>query len=128
MTENILQIAFITSTDARDKRSWSGTHYFIAKALERNVGNVDYLGPVDLPFHFFIGKTISFLSQKFFKKRFDYTHSIPVARSYAKVFSKKLNKKKYDLIFAPASSSKVAFLETKIPIIYISNSHLCKHD
>jgi len=122
MTENKLKIAFLTSTDVRDKRAWSGTHYYMAKALERNVGEVDYLGPVSLPFLFFLGKVISFLLQKIFNKRFDYTHSLIVAKVYAKIFSKKLKEKNYDLIFAPASSSEIAFLKTKIPIIYLSDT------
>ncbi len=78
-----LRIAFLTSTDARDKRSWSGIHYYMAKALERNLGEVDYLGPVELDFTF--GKAISFLSQKFFGKRYDYLHSIDTAKRYSQV-------------------------------------------
>jgi glycosyltransferase involved in cell wall biosynthesis len=41
---------------------------------------------------------------------------------YGKVFAKKLDGKDYDLIVAPASSSKIAFLKTDIPIIYISDT------
>jgi len=121
MSENRLQIAFLTSSDSRNKRTWSGMPYYMSKALERNVGNVDYLGPVNLRFSFFKGKVISFFCQKILKKRFDYFHSLSVAKSYAKIFSKKLNEKKYDLIFAPASS-EIAYINTDIPIVYISDT------
>src|ERR1051326_4417393 len=106
--EKKVKIAFLTSTDAKDKRSWSGIHYYMARALERNLGEVDYLGPVEL--NFAIGKAISLLSRKIFGKRYDYLHSISTAKKYSKIFSEKLKNKNYDLIFAPASSSKIAFL------------------
>ena len=122
MTGTRLKIAFLTSTNVRDKHAWSGIHYYMARALERNVGEVNCLGPVDLKFHIHKGRVLSFLSQKLVDKRFDYTHSFSVAKEYAKVFSEKLKNKKYDLIFAPASSSEIAFLETKIPIVYLSDT------
>ena len=49
MSEKKLKIAYLTSSDARDKRSWSGTHYYMAKSLEKHIGEIDYLGPVDFP-------------------------------------------------------------------------------
>jgi glycosyltransferase involved in cell wall biosynthesis len=117
-----IKIAYLTSTDARDKRSWSGIHYYIAKALKKNIGEVEYLGPVSLGFPKLLGRAISFIFQKLLNKRFDYEHSIFISKLYGRVFAKKLDGKDYDLIVAPASSSKIAFLKTDIPIIYISDT------
>ena len=122
MSEKKLKIAYLTSSDARDKRSWSGTHYYMAKSLEKHIGEIDYLGPVDFPFDIFKGRVISFITQKLLGKRYDYLHSLSIAKNYSKIFSEKLKNKNYDLIFAPASSSKIAFIETDVPIVYLSDS------
>ena len=122
IAEKKLKIAFLTSTNARDKKSWSGIHYYMAKSLEKNVGIVDYLGPVNLPLTFFVGKVISFLAKNILGKRFDYRHNFIVAKAYAMAFRNILKNKNYDIIFAPTGSSKIAFLETKIPIVYLSDA------
>ena len=54
-----LRIGFITSTDPLDRRSWSGVHYSIFKALERNLGEVVALGPVSLRGPFALGDRLN---------------------------------------------------------------------
>jgi len=46
MGENGLKIAFLTATDARDKKSRSGSLYYMAQALQRHCGDVYYIGPL----------------------------------------------------------------------------------
>ncbi len=122
MNKARLQIAFLTSTDAHDKRSWSGIHYYMAKALERNCGDVHYIGPVKPELALIRGKAQSYLSKKLTGKRFEYRHSVALAKAYGKIFTDKLKQGKYDIIFAPASSSNIAFLETNTPIVYLSDT------
>ncbi len=94
----------------------------MAKALERNCGNVTYLGPVKPKIAITKGRAISFLSQKLLGKRYDYTHSISLAKAYGQIFTDILRQKKCDIILAPSSSSKIAFLDTQIPIVYLSDA------
>jgi glycosyltransferase involved in cell wall biosynthesis len=122
MNRKALNIGYLTSTDANDKRSWSGTHYYMAKALERNCGNVTYLGPVNPKFAITKGRAFSFLSQKLLGKRYDYSHSVSLSKTYGQLFTDILKHKKCDIIFAPSSSSKIAFLNTQIPIVYLSDA------
>jgi glycosyltransferase involved in cell wall biosynthesis len=122
MNTERLQIAFLTSMDARNKKAWSGISYYMAKALEKHCGNIHYLGPVKPDLELYIGRIISLLTQKIIGKRYDYTHSIRLAKSYGRYFTKKLKKGNYDLIIVPATSSIISFLNTNLPIIYISDA------
>jgi len=56
------------------------------------------------------------------RKNYLYTHTLLYSRLLSKSIDKKLNQKKYDLIFAPVSSSAIAFLQTDIPIIYFTDA------
>ena len=43
-------IAFVTSSDPKDKKSWSGIHYQMFKSLEKKNIKVDCIGPIPLFF------------------------------------------------------------------------------
>ena len=116
-----IKIAFLTSLDARDKKSWSCTYYSMAEALQKYCGEIYYIGPIKSRMESilsFFEKLLRFL----FKKNFKYLHSIMLSKSYAKLFTRKLSNQHYDIIFAPSVSTEIAFLDTKIPIIYFSDT------
>lgn len=116
-----LKIAFLTATDARDKRARSGTLYYMAKALQKHCGDVYYLGPLTSRAEK-ITRFFSDVSLKIFKKSYAYEHSILLSRSYAKIIREKLKKGSLDVIFAPVASTELAFLITDIPIIYTADA------
>lgn len=116
------RIAYLTATDARDKRSWSGIHYYAARSLQTHCGDVDYLGPIEPKLQMLVGKAISGISQKLFGKRYDYSHSIALAKAYADEAAKKLSEKSYDLVFAPTASTLLAYLDTGIPVVTLSDT------
>lgn len=120
--KNKKRIAFLTSKDPLDKRSWSGTHYRMFKALENEFEMVDPIGPIKLPITEYVLRVFNFSIRKITRKRYNLAHSILLARAYANVVSKKLNQKKYDIIYAPASSTLIAYLKTDIPIVYFSDA------
>lgn len=118
-TIDSMNFAFLTSQDPHNKRTWSGTYYYMAQALIRQGIDVTFLGPTTqnvLPLALF-----NQFSQAVFNKRYDYRHSPVLAKKYAKAFSKKLSCKSFDFIFAPGAATEIAFLETDIPIIYSSD-------
>ncbi len=117
-----IKIAYITGLDPKDKTSWSGVHYFAWKALERNVGDVDLLGPVEAPLTLFLCKILHGLSMLVLRKRFNYRHSVILSKAYAGIFRKKFGNTHYDLIVAPGGSAYIAFLQTTIPIFYFSDA------
>lgn len=118
-----LRIAFLTATDPRDRRAWSGLHYMLAQTLQKHVGEVTCLGPVSLRYFFALGdrinKVISKLSQG---RRYHYSISVLTARLYARIFARKLRPGQYDLIFAPASYTEFAYLNTTLPLVYCCDS------
>ena len=115
------QIALVTADDPSDRRSFSGTHYYMSRALQEHCGDVHHLGPVK-PWIFTPLRARNTATKLVSKKRYHYTHSIPLAKSYARVFSRKLSERSYDLVFAIAASTEIAFLETDTPIVYTSDA------
>ena len=125
MTPKRLRIGFVTSTDPLDRRSWSGVHYSIFKALERNLGEVVALGPVPMRWPFAFGDRLnSWLVRPLTGKRYQYGWSIAVARWYGRVFGRKIARQHFDLLVAPASFTEIAYLRTSVPIVYIEDSTL----
>ncbi len=118
-----LQIAYLSINDPLDKRSWSGTTYYVAKTLQRNVGDVDLLGPVQVPA--LLDKMlrgIAKLTRILLRKEYLTQCSLLLAWHAARTLQKKLAQKEYDFIFAPAASAALAFLKTKTPVIYMSDT------
>lgn len=118
-----LSIAFLSVNDPKDRRSWSGTTYYIANTLQRKLGDVDFLGPMPVPR--WLDKTlraIAKLNRIVFKKEYAVKHSLLMSWYAAGFFKRKMKGKSYDLVVAPAASTELAYLTTSIPVIYISDA------
>jgi glycosyltransferase involved in cell wall biosynthesis len=120
--ENPVHIAFLSVYDARDKRSWSGIPYYIAQSLGRHCGEVHYLGPFPSGRLFSLLRAGAFLLRKLTGKRFDYVHSTFLARHYGRYFTARLREGRYDVVMAPVGSSVVAFLQTDLPVVLLSDT------
>lgn len=116
-----LKIAFLTATDSQDKRTRSGTLYYMSRALQKYCGDVYYLGPLLSRMEGFT-RFLNNVSIKLFKKSYAYEHSTLLAWSYARIIKKKLKEEDFDLIFAPVASTELALLPTDIPIIYTADA------
>ena len=104
-----------------DKRSWSGTSYYSYEQIKK-------YHEVEI-FHFLWTwrvrewlTTQKSLNIKFFKKQ----TSVEYLNSYAKYFSsqlqKELKKRPVDLLFVSASPQLIAYLQTDIPIIHMTDA------
>lgn len=116
-----LRVAFLTATDPNDKRSWSGIHYCMLQELRRHFLVVEPIGPIDNLLLKSLG-VVNRITRLVFKK--GYNHNNSILRSYllSLVINRRLNRGNYDVIFAPAASTEVAFLKTNLPILYFSDS------
>lgn len=95
----------------------------IGRALEAYVGQVDYLGPVSLRYLFSVGDRLNKIIGRFSgNKRYHYSISVLTSRLYAAIFARKLRGRHYDVIFAPAGYTELAYLKTNIPIVYCCDS------
>src|SRR5690348_9167799 len=97
-----MRIAYLTANDARDRTSWSGTLYQMARALERHCGEVCYIGPLPTV-SARVGKVVSRCLQKL-GITYLYTHTRSVSEELGAVAGVKLGRQEYDVIFAPAGS------------------------
>lgn len=117
---NKLKIAYISVYDANDVHNWSGLGYYIAKTLEKNVGELDYIG--NLTTKKFLEYEIKRVANKLlFNKRYDSNITPKVVKSYAEEITRQLEGKKYDLIFCPGTIP-VANLKTNTPIVIWTDS------
>jgi len=121
MKNDRLKIGFLTATDPKDKKSLSGSIYYMANALRKHCGDVYYLGPLNTNVLQFTQRLNAMLSI-LFKKNYAYHHNIFLSKSYARIIEKKLKKMDLDIIFAPMASAEIAFLNTEIPVIYLSDA------
>src|ERR1700730_9571069 len=103
-----LKIAFLTSHDPKDRRTWSGTVYYMAQALQKHCGELTYIGPIQYPKQELLGKIFHRSSQLFLKKNVMYEHGIPVAKKCAKVAARRIAKDSFDVIIAPVGETEIA--------------------
>lgn len=115
-----LTVAFVQHQDARDVRSWSGILFFAKEAIERHVGRVVDLSPG--PLNLVPLRVLRGVIRVTTGKSYSYDHDLLLARIYGKYFTRRVAQEHPDLIFAPAASACLAFLETDVPIIYYSDA------
>ena len=116
-----LKIMFLTHRDAKDKREWSGTMYYMAKALEKHAGEVVYAGPYKPFFPLIILKIINKISLAVFKKRYSIPYSRLLARSYKRFFTGKIKNEKPDIVVAVSASGEMSQLKLNCPVIYLGD-------
>jgi glycosyltransferase involved in cell wall biosynthesis len=120
-----LHIGFLTSTDPLNRRSWSGVHYSMFHAAERNLGSVEALGPVPMVWPLRIGDNLNRrLIKPLTGKRYHYAANRLIARRYGQIFARKIRQRHFDFLLAPASFTEIAYLNTQVPIVYCEDSTL----
>ncbi|UYZ57451.1 glycosyltransferase family 4 protein [Hymenobacter latericus] len=120
-----LRIGFLTSTDPLDRRSWSGVHYSMFRALERTFGDVTALGPVPMVWPLRIGDNINRrVIKPLTGKRYHYSWGIILSHLYKRKFEQRLKHEQFDLLVAPAAFTEIAYLDVNTPIVYCEDSTL----
>lgn len=116
-----MKIGFASRYDPLDKKTWSGTSYYALQQLKR-------FGEIKI-FQYKLPKLLQewLTTQKSINKRiFKKQTAVEFLRSYAKYFSKQLTadlkKRPVDVLFVSASSQMIAYAETDIPIIYMTDA------
>lgn len=118
-----IKIAYLCVNDPLDKRSWSGITYYLGQGLQRNVADVDFLGPVKLPWIIDkITRAIAKFTRIVFKKEYHTRYSLLVGWYASRALKKKMKGKRYDCVVAPAASTEFAFFRSKLPCIYFSDT------
>ncbi len=115
-----IKIAYLSCNNPTNKKVWSGTHYSIYKSLQ-SIATIDILGPYEPKIRILLLKVLNQIYLKLFNKRISYRQSKFISKGYANYFNKKLAFQHYDFLVAPVASCEIAFIETNIPIIYITD-------
>ncbi|NOT52499.1 MAG: glycosyltransferase family 4 protein [Chitinophagaceae bacterium] len=116
-----MKIGFAARFSPLDKRSWSGTTHYTYQQIKKNyeVEIFNYKWTWRVREWLTMQKS---LNRKLFKK-----HTVvEFLKNYAKFFSKQLEndlkRRPVDVLFVSASSQMIAYLETAIPVIYMTDA------
>lgn len=118
-----IRIAYFCVNDPLDKRSWSGITYYLGQSLQRNIGDVDFLGPVKFPR--WLDKILNGMAKfcrVFFKTEYYTKYSLLQNWYSTRYLTRKMKGKQYDLICAPASSPALGYFRTELPVIHVHDA------
>lgn len=116
-----LTIAYVTTEDANDKRSWSGIHFHLAEELRKQGHRLVLIGPLRPQPLLFLLRAFNQLTLRLFGKRFHYRDSPILSRAFAGIIARELRGSKPDIILAPAGLAAIAKLKTDVPIIHFND-------
>ncbi|RZK98545.1 MAG: hypothetical protein EOO62_26365, partial [Hymenobacter sp.] len=117
------KIAYYTINDPLDKRSWSGVTYYLGQALQQHVGDVDFLGPVPIPWA--LDKTCRALqkvSRLLLRSEWIPKYSLLKNMYAAWYLGRKMKGRQYDFVLAPSAAPELAYLSTAVPIVYFCDA------
>jgi glycosyltransferase involved in cell wall biosynthesis len=117
----MMKIGFAGRWDPRDKNSWSGTYYYSYQQLQKQY-EVDVL----LFKWTWLVRERLMLRRQFHKRIEGKNTAVEFLKAYAKYFSRQveneLKKKKFDLLFAPAAPQLIAYLQTPVPVVFLTDA------
>jgi glycosyltransferase involved in cell wall biosynthesis len=116
-----IKIAFLTVEHAHDRCSFSGCLYYMGKALEQYCGEVTYLERIVSWERRALGRIMREAAKRHFKWRIAHKRLLFVAKKQAKIAAHRLAGQQFDLIVAHDCVPEIAFLQTDIPVLLITD-------
>lgn len=113
-----MKISYITFYDAADIHKWSGTGYYISRALEMQKAELDYISGTDIPPG--INQRLMDLYGKIINRKYNYRRTISFARKFAEQ-TIPLMKNDSRVVFSPGSVA-ISLMETKIPKVFYTDA------
>jgi glycosyltransferase involved in cell wall biosynthesis len=115
------KIVYLTSRNAKDRKEWSGTMYYMAQSLSKHAGEVYYAGPYKPVVILFFLKIFRRISKSVFRKNYSLPYSYLLAWVYKIHFERKIRKIKPDIIFAPSASGEMSLIKADCPIVFLAD-------
>lgn len=116
-----MKVAYVTIKDARNLGSyteWSGTGYYIARSLEQQGVEVDYLGPLADRISSRIVRKSKRLFYRYSRNKLYLKDTDPfVLKNLSNQVSRQLKAKQYDVVLS-ATVNPIAYLESEVPIVF----------
>lgn len=123
-TSKKLTVGYFCSSNPLDKKAWSGTHFGIYQSLLHQGIEVVNLSPVQVSssYAFFL-RNYHRIHKLFSKKLLNEEHTFLLA-FFSKLYFNKVVKQhpNIDAIIAPAGTTQIALLTTRLPIIYFNDT------
>lgn len=123
-----MRVGCVTTYDARDARVFGGRGYQLCRALERQMNDFAYLGPLRWPKAFTLLAKAKMQWYRLILGRPAYypERDTILLRSYARQVSSKLDRTQVDLIISPMSlgSQPIAYLDCRQPIVIWTDATL----
>ena len=117
-----MRIGFCRPENALDKQVWSGTPYYMYRALEMQFpGDVVCIGPLSSIFRF-PARMIRQASRVLTHREYHYGYSRLMNLEYVRQIRRTLMRDDFDVLFFPASSSILKELDVDIPCVYLSDA------
>ena len=116
-----MKVAYVTRGDAHDIYYWSGSDYHIAKALEKQGLEIEYIDNLSAKESFFDLVRRAFF-RIFFQKHSMADRTFAIARQYARIIEKRLSPDT-DIVFSP-SSLPIALLKTSKKKVFCTDATL----
>jgi len=119
--KNRKKIIYLTSRNAKDRREWSGTLFYMAKSLEKNSGEVIYVGPYSPKILVFILRVFRKFIEIVFRKKYNINYNYLLVLAYKLHFTSIIKKEKPEIVFAPSASGEMSLLKLDCPIVYLGD-------
>ncbi len=116
-----LEIGFLSEKNPLDKSQWSGTIHYLYDSLRKHSGNVTILSE-RYPLRFRLLWHAVRFQRNLLGERLGINES--VIRSFAcrGFYRRAIRRSGCSVIFAPIASTETAYLETDVPIVYLSDT------
>lgn len=112
------QIAFVSTRDARSRAS--NAHFYMARALQKHCGDVNYLRPAPNTQRRLLGRLRQRVNR--IQANRERYLTIEYATAAARELKDLLDCKPFDIVFAPMGSPLIAMLDCSIPLVYASDA------
>ncbi len=116
-----MRLAYITKDDSSNLSVWSGTAYYMNRALTGAGITTIPIGNLGEGFHFLTSRAKQLLYKAFQRRDFDRLRYPPLVRHLCRRADQALLKVESDAVFVIGGSAPFSYLQTTKPVIYWSD-------
>ena len=115
------RIGFVSLRSPHDRKSWSGTNYQLFRALQRVFDDVIF---VEIPRTRLMDQTRNLVNRvkSFLGDHGEVIQSVPMSILYGREYRKAIVAAGCDVVFAPAASTEIAYLNSPVPVVYLTDT------
>lgn len=116
-----MKIGYITKQHPSNRKAYSGTHYYMYKALELSFEEVVPFGPVDSNYKIvpkIKGRLLRLLTGKVYKYQYD----IGLAKRMASIIDQKIEEHQPDALLSSLMNPEMAYVKSGVPFYLTSDA------